>query len=32
MMARLWLPPVAIVAGASSIVVAAMLEALHPRR
>jgi hypothetical protein len=32
MMARLWLPPVAIFAGASSIVVAAMLEALHPRR
>jgi hypothetical protein len=32
MMARLWLPPVAILAGASSIVVAAMLEALHPRR
>jgi hypothetical protein len=25
-------PPVAILAGASSIVVAAMLEALHPRR
>jgi hypothetical protein len=32
MMARLQLPPVAVFAGASSIVVAVVVEAIHPRR
>ena len=30
-MARLWLPPVAVIGGASSLVVAVMFEALRPR-